>query len=852
MHPALLLMARWWRGQLAEQPGRLAVAASAVAVGVTLGLAIWLVNQAALAEFDRALAAVNGDADAQVLARAFGFDERVYPRIVADPDVWAASPIVDVTVLAEPPTGPGQRLRVIGIDVMRAAIVTPDLVPSPAPHAPVGGASPHFRDDAIFVSAPALDALGLRVGDRLRLRAGAEDLSLRIDGTLASERPIAVMDIGAAQWRLGWLGRLSRIDLRLRKGAALAQVRTRIEGLASDLVVAAPDAASRRMSNLSRAYRVNLTVLALVSLLTGGFIVFATLDLAVRRQQPQLALLATLGAPRRLLVASVLGQGAAVGATGGIVGALAAVGLAHYLLDTLGADLGAGMFDSASASIEQPQRAILAFVVLGIAAGMAGALRPALSLRRLWPAQAIRSSGDTGTAGRPLAAPAFAVAAVVAGAALLLAPPVAGLPLAAYLAILCWLAAAVALVEPALRAMAPLAAAAAVRCWRLPALHLAVQRPSQQASSAAAAVAGVVASFALASAMTIMVHSFRSAVQSWLLVVLPADLYGRAPPGGVAGPLGAEARARIEATPGVASVRFLRAVPLTLAEERAPVTLLARDLDDEPIAGQLPLTGSIVPAPEGCIAVYASEAAAALYGFAAGRRIALPVGTVGDCFAVVGVWRDYARQSGAIVIARSDYARASGDDSSTDMAITLADGTDGADVRATSVIARLHAEVPATRQFEFRTAGRIRALSIQIFDRSFAATHALEIAAILVALFGVAAAYAGEAFARAREFGLLRHLGLTRRQAIGMMASEAGLVVAVGVTLGGIAGLAIAQILILRVNPQSFHWTMSVTYPMAALAAGALAMVVSGAAAGAAGARQAAGRAPLRAVRDDW
>jgi hypothetical protein len=140
------------------------------------------------------------------------------------------------------------------------------------------------------------------------------------------------MDLGTAQWRLaplGLLGRLSRIDLRLIEGADPQTVQRAITArLPADAVWTTPEADEQRMSNVSRAYRVNLNVLALVALFTGAFLVFATMALAVVRQQGELALLGVLGATARARLGAVLAQGAILGALGALLGTAGGIGLA--------------------------------------------------------------------------------------------------------------------------------------------------------------------------------------------------------------------------------------------------------------------------------------------------------------------------------------------------------------------------------------------------------------------------------------------------------------------------------------------------------------------------------------------
>jgi putative ABC transport system permease protein len=65
-------------------------------------------------------------------------------------------------------------------------------------------------------------------------------------------------------------------------------------------------------------------------------------------------------------------------------------------------------------------------------------------------------------------------------------------------------------------------------------------------------------------------------------------------------------------------------------------------------------------------------------------------------------------------------------------------------------------------------------------------------------------------------------------------------------------GAVVAWVLVHRVNPQSFHWTMSMHWPTGMLATSALAMIMLAAVAARLSAREATGAAPVLAVRQDW
>jgi putative ABC transport system permease protein len=822
-------------GEWRAHPVRVVTAAVAIAIGVALGFAVHLVNASALNEFSRALSAVNGEADLQLRARSpLGFGEGLYPRAARLSGVAAASPVVELPASA----GKGADLTLIGLDALRAAAVTPALMSASM-------AADPFDEATVALSPAALAAAGAHVGDQVTISAAGRAARFRVSGVLpgaADGRSLAVIDIAAAQARFGQLGRLQRIDLRLQPGVDPARVRAQAAAiLPPDAEVATPASQSRRGDALSRAYRVNLEMLGLVALLTGAFLVYSAQSLSVARRRPQFALLRVLGAPGRAVVAQVIAEAAVVGLAGALGGLLLGLGLAEAALRLLGGDLGGGYFGDHRPDLVFAPVAAGVFLALGLAAAVLGSLLPALSAARAQPAQALKSTGDASESGGgrlTWTAPAL----LAAGAAAAFAPAIAGVAVFGYVAIALLLAGGVAAMPfLARRILAPLQGRAA----RWPAVDLALKRLWGAPSQAALALCGIVASTSLMIAMAVMVTSFRGSVVDWLDQILPDDLYLRVESGGG---FDRDVQARLAATPGVAQIRFRRVAPVSLAADRPPVALMAGEIGRN---GQgLPLIGRPRPEPAGAVPVWVSEPAHWIYGWRAGDRIVLPLGPGGRTqVAVAGVWRDYARQQGAIAIRAADYQRLTGDGLRTEAAITLAPG---ADPQATGK--RLKAALPA--ELAGRTTvgapRQIKAVALQIFDRSFVVTYVLEAIAILVGLAGAAAAFAAQTLARTREFGMLRHIGVRRGQIGLMLATEGALLGALGAAAGIGLGFAMSQVLIQVVNPQSFHWTMQTKVPW-----GLLAAVAASLAAASAGTALLAGRSALstdsvRAVREDW
>ncbi|PTD97070.1 FtsX-like permease family protein [Pseudothauera lacus] len=807
----------------------------AIALGVALGLAVQLIHNAALAEFERGVRILAGEADLQVSGARGGFDDALFLQLAAHPGVAEASPVVEVHAAL-----PGREgsLRVLGVDVFRLAGVQPALLPAADGEA---GMLAALAPGRIFLSPAAAAWLALEAGDALAVQSGVHEHTLTVSGSVPAAgagQVLAVMDIAAAQQLFERIGVLTRVDLRLAEGASPVQLRRELTALLpAGVFVEVPQLALSEAATMSRAYRVNLSMLALIALLTGGFLVFSTQLLAVARRRQEFAFLRALGLPRGMLYRGLLLEGAVLGLAGGVLGALLGHVLAVLALRLVGGDLGAGYFDGMRPALHFDALLTLSFVALGVGAGLAGSWLPARSAATLPAARALRAGDDALLHMRPR----WQGVVVCALGALLSAalPPFAGMPLGGYLAVACILATAVLLLPQATRLVMRLPGSPRALLWRL-----ARARSHAAPGQAVVAAVGVLASVALASAMAIMVSSFRTSVDDWLTRMLPADLYVQASPSAASGFLDQDALRRIAALPGVAQVQPIRAEQVRLRSGGAPLTLLAREVGG---GWGLPLVaGSLSTGEAELPPAWVSEAVVDVHGLATGALIELPLGGQWHAFRVAGVWRDYARQHGAVVIELETYRAISGDRRANDAALVVHPGVDVA------VVATALADAFGENMLRVATPGEIRALSLRIFDRSFVVTYLMEAVAVLIGLCGVATTFAALATARRREFGMLRHLGLTRAQIGRLLALEGALATALGVAGGLLAGGAVAWVLVEVVNRQSFHWSMDISVPFAMLAVFAAALIVLAALAARIAGAQAMRQSAVQAVREDW
>jgi putative ABC transport system permease protein len=360
-----------------------------------------------------------------------------------------------------------------------------------------------------------------------------------------------------------------------------------------------------------------------------------------------------------------------------------------------------------------------------------------------------------------------------------------------------------------------------------------------------ASVAGIVVSAALCAAMAIMVFSFRVTLEEWLTGVVGADLYARSSPSGDGAAFTAEDQQRIAALPGVAGIEPLRYDRLAMGEKAAPLSLVARPVDERILAGFQAEPRGMPPAG-GPMPAWISEAARDIHGWKTGDRVQLPIAGRAVEARVAGVIRDYARTWGAVIVRTEDYRRLTGDSSANDLAIHLAPGADTAQVQSA-----IRATLSRFETLALEDAGEIRRRSLAIFDRSFAVTYALEAIAIVIGLAGVTSSFAALAWSRRREFGVLRFLGLRRRDILAMLAVEGAAAGALGAVIGLVAGAAIGGVLVQVVNRQSFHWSLEMHWPATALAALALGIVAACALGARVSAALAVGREAILAVKDD-
>jgi putative ABC transport system permease protein len=620
-----------------------------------------------------------------------------------------------------------------------------------------------FEPDALVLSAPRPRDLGVARADALRGARRCGDPGAARVSVLSSRRvPAAARRHGHLHGAVAVrsLGVLNRVDLRLAPDVD----RERFAGDARAGAAAGRARRSRRRSSAiapSRHARVSREPQHAGARRAADRRVPGVLDAGAVGAAPAHLARAAARARRRRgeLQAILVGEGTVLGALGSALG----VGLGHLIaavVRRLGGDLGGGYFESTTRRCAAPARG-------------AGVL-PARHGRRAAPARGCRRA-------RPRRSPARALKAGDVEPVLerLRAPwPGLGCSRSARRSRSCRRSAACRCSATSRRAAAVrrrAAGAARERALlaRVPrtgrvALDVGVAQLRGSVGPVTVSLAAVIVSFSLMVAMAIMVYSFRDSFERWLDDVLPADIVLRASSGSDTAYWTPEVQARLLQTPGVARLEFHRIQHVLLAPDRPAVSVIARPIDPAEVGQSIPV---LVDDPSLHRAdranAWVSEAVADLYGAQPGSTLTLPLGGQAVPVVVAGIWRDYARSFGAIVVDLDWYVARTGDRVATEANAWLERGADPA-----AVIEAFRARLPDGDEEEIITSGGLRELSLRIFDRAFAITYALEAVAVIIGLVGIGFAASSQALARRGEFAMLRHVGLRRGEVVRMLAAE--------------------------------------------------------------------------------
>jgi putative ABC transport system permease protein len=796
---------------------RTALTILSVALGIAVVVAIDLAGDAATGSFRSSMETLAGKTDLEILANG-GLDEPVIAPLAALPYDAHFAPILEA----------------------QAAIAGVGSVP-------LYGADLAGAPEGIAISKPLAGRLNAK---SVTLNLAGRTLTFPIGQTLDATGEFLVLDIADAQQALHRYGKLDRIDVTLGPGEDLAKVEAAIRAqLPPSAIVRKPGTRSEENQRMLRAFRWNLRVLSYISLVVGAFLIYNTISVSVVRRRAEIGILRAIGAARATVFALFLAEAMLFGVIGGALGVVLGRLLAAGAVKLIAGTVNALYTTSRPAAIQLTGAESWNGILTGVLVAFLSAFAPAREAMQVAPTEAMSRGAREHRARlrwmRGLAGSAVLAALALAASQL---DAISGYPIGGYAAALLAVAAA-AMAAPAVVIAVNRLTSGLVR--RHVSGLLAGRSLTASLSRTSVVVAALATAIAMMASVGIMVGSFRETVALWLDAQLRADLYVRPAVPSSAGDypaLAPEVPGILASAPGVAAVDVFHALALHYQGERA--TLGAGDLDVVRRYGRLRfLPGedrdAILRSLPHTDRAIVSEPFANRHQVRAGDTVVIPIGAQNVPLYVAGIYYEYSSSQGYLILDRTTLLKYLPGQPATNAAIYLAPGASRDDVqRSIQLRAAPYGVSVAPNQ-------TLRKTAIEIFDRTFAITWALEAVAIVVAMLGAANSLLALVLDRRRELGLLRYLGAAPGQIRGMILTEAAFLGLLALVLGLILGFALSLLLIFVVNKQSFGWTIQFHPPYLPLGGALLLVWFVTVLAGIYPARAAARTSPIDAIHEE-
>lgn len=588
---------------------------------------------------------------------------------------------------------------------------------------------------------------------------------------------VVLLDEDTAADRLGTDGRYTAIYATAADGTTADDL---VDTLATELggeveVLSAEELADEQQAAIGPFVEIFSTVLlvfAVVALLVGSFLIFNTFTIVLAGRLKELALLRAVGAGRAQLLRSVLGEATVVGLLGGAIGVafglVVAVGL-QALLGTIGIQLpGDGL-------VVRP-RTIVVSVLVGVIVTLVAAVVPARRAVQVPPVAALTEVAVASPVGRGRIRTVVGAVLVVAGVAGMVAtlvgdagPAVLG---AGAVAVFLGVAALAATIMRPLAAVIGWPAARTGTSGQLAQAN-AMRNPRRTAATASALMIGL----ALVAFVSIFASSLQASIGNAIDRAFTVDAFVQA------GTMGGVPTAVVEALEEVDEVEVV--APVRAGQlEIADTSPFATVMDPEDLLAVFDfdtVDGDLEDFRDGGAIVV--DSIAADLGLAAGDTVAVTL-SGGDVEVPVVAVIDGAGLDTGWYLDADTVVDGGGDASVFNVYLRFADDVDAAE--GVDAVEAALVDFPQVTVFD--QAGLAEAVGEQL-DQLVGVVVALLALSVLVALLGIVNTLALSVVERTREIGLLRAVGMTRRQVRAMVRQEAVTVALIGAALGLALGI---------------------------------------------------------------
>ena len=791
-----LLLRSSWRF-FTRHPWQLWLTLLSIALGTAVMVAVDLANMTANQSFRHSVSVLAGPMSHEITAREGEISEDFYTQLRVQWGMRNSSPQLTGSVRVV-----GLQYTLLGIDPF-AIFLQPqegfDLPPDTLPRLLI-------ESNGVLISSDLAERQKIEAGDKLvvELNQGRSELTVLAVVDVKDDIRLAnliVTDIATAQTLLGKPGVLSRIQLSLDE----SQVSGLQARLPANYKLASYQDQQQSFSQMTEAFRINLTAMSLLAMLVGAFLVYNTMTFSVLQRRQAFAINRMVGTTGLQLFRHMLLEALILGLVGSALGVLLGVVLGQGLLILVTQTISDLYVSVDTSDLLITPWLILKGMAITLLAVLAATLAPALEAARVQPVFVYRVSHLEHTGQRLSRWLLLAGIACMAISPLMIGASGRSL-LIGFIALFLFIVGYSLIIPMVLKGIM-------YGLQRLPVYSL-YQRMTfrgVQASLSRTSLAIVALTIAVSATVgvSIMVGSFRASVANWLEDTLQSDLYISATTGSssrIEGTLDSTWLQRVQALPGIASISTGRNARLEVDGISVPMLVLKPG--EQSGRGFEYLHGDRDDIWQAFLedeVILVSEPFAYHHKVQAGDNIRVQTGKSGVIeLEIAGIYQDYSSTQGMVVMPRRIYEKHWADRGISTIGLMLENDTDVA-----SVTAQLQSWAGVSEQAVMvRSNKTIRDFSLQVFDRTFAITNVLRLLVVIVAFVGVFSALMALFLEKGREFSILRATGLTPLQLRRLVLLQSTLIGLLAGLLSLPLGWIMSDILIEVINQRSFGWTM--------------------------------------------